>query len=407
MTVSSCERRATTRARGRGVATFAAGLPPTVIVLTLYALSRLWSSLLLTAGLALAPRPPGIARDGVALDGFFDLTGSVWDAWYYRDIAQHGYSTELPHDADGAVTGNSWAFLPVFAVLARTAATLLASDYSVGAVVVATLAGGAASLVLFMLLEPSIGRTRSLWAVAAFAFGPMGFVLQVGYAESLFLFSFFAGALAMRRHRYWVMLPFMLLGAFTRPGMVALTLALALHGLLRLVRRDGIRVPDVVAIAVVGCTSAAAGLAWPVVVGAVTGDPDGYLQTEMAWWRQVVPGVDHFVPLSPWFLMGSKVAGPGGIVLVLAGVAIACWFLLGRGRRELGSDVLATVSSYALYLFAVFLPQQSTLRLLLPVSPLLGARMFTASRARRVLTVSSGALLQPVTITLLWVVSYP
>ena len=38
---------------------------------------------------------------------------SGWDAQWYWYIAVYGYPTTLPLGADGHVTQNSWAFLPV------------------------------------------------------------------------------------------------------------------------------------------------------------------------------------------------------------------------------------------------------------------------------------------------------
>ena len=69
--------------------------------------------------------------------------------------------------------------------------------------------------------------------------------------------------------------------------------------------------------------------------------------------------------------------------------------------------MVAFAASYALYLFAVFLPQQSLFRLLMPLYPLAGAPRADAQPARRMIVLISGIALQPVAIFLLWFLGYP
>jgi len=54
----------------------------------------------------------------------------------------------------------------------------------------------------------------------------------------------------------------------------------------------------------------------------------------------------------------------------------------------------------------VFLPTQSLIRQLLPLSPLLGHPGLSRSRRRRVITLTAAVVLQAVAIFALWVV-YP
>ena len=57
-------------------------------------------------------------------------------------------------------------------MLARTLGAVL-GGYPAGAVVLALVAGYAASVVLFLLLRGRLGETASLWAVVLFANGPL------------------------------------------------------------------------------------------------------------------------------------------------------------------------------------------------------------------------------------------
>ena len=75
--------------------------------------------------------------------------------------------------------------------------------------------------------------------------------------------------------------------------------------------------------------------------------------------------------------------------------------------KALGIEVTAYAASYALYLFAVFLPQQSLFRLLLPLSPLAGAPGLTRNVRARSIVLAVCVVLQPVALLLLWFLGYP
>ena len=337
---------------------------------------------------------------------FLSFLGS-WDASFYRTIAEHGYPGTLPTDPAGHVLPNPWAFLPVFPALARAVVPLTGGSFWAAGVVVATLAGAGTCVVLWRLVRAVTDERRATRATALFAFAPTGFLLQVAYAESTFLLLLFGGLLALVRRRYWLVLPLGIVAAFTKPGVLALAVALGVHLVVRIVQeRRALPVRDTVAIVVAGLGDAAAGLAWPVVASAVTGRPDAYLETELSWWVGFV-GRQHFAPLTPWFTMASTWLGPLGIVLVVAVLAGAVWCWTRPGVRGLGVDVVAFTAAYALYLVAVFLPQQSLPRLLLPTAPLLGADGFTGTRRLTVAWLVVGVCLQPVAIVLLWFLGYP
>ncbi|WP_233195035.1 hypothetical protein [Cryobacterium sp. M91] len=193
----------------------------------------------------------------------------------------------------------------------------------------------------------------------------------MAYAESLFLLLVFASLWLMLQRRYLLMIPFAVVAAFTRPGVLALSLALALLLVLVLVlvlrwRERGFVWRERWAIVVTGLIIAAAGLVWPLVAGAVTGVPDAYLATELSWWTGFVGRVE-LVPPTPWFLMAFEYLGVVGIVLVLLLAAGFGWWLSRRALHPLRPEIVAYSASYGLYLVAVFLPQQSLFRLLLPL----------------------------------------
>jgi hypothetical protein len=374
--------------------------------LVIWAGSRLVSTVLLAAVYVLATRSGWTFASYRRDPSFFTFSGS-WDASFYRIIAEHGYPASLPVDDAGHVLPNAWAFLPVFPALVRAVMPLTGGSFWVAGVVVATLAGAGACVLLYRLVVAVGDGRRARWATALFAFAPTGFLLQVAYAESTFLLLLFGALLALVRRRYWLVAPLGVIAAFTKPGVLALAVAMAVHLVVRWVQ-DGSRFRwrDRWSVVVSGLLVAAAGLAWPVIASAVTGRPNAYLDTELSWWVGFV-GRQHFAPLTPWFTMARTWLGPFGIVLVVVVLAGAVWFWTRPAVRVLGVEVLSFTASYGLYLVAVFLPQQSLPRLLMPMAPLLGSDVFVRSRRRAVAWLVAGVCLQPIAIVLLWFLGYP
>jgi hypothetical protein len=347
---------------------------------------------------------------------FATFSGS-WDASFYRTIAEHGYPRVLPTDAAGHVVPNPWAFLPLFPGVVRAVMSLTGASFWVAGVLVATLCGAGACVVLFRLVLAVADARRARWATALFAFGATGFLLQVAYAESMFLLLLFGALLALVRRRYGLVAVLGVVAAFTRPGVLALAVAVAVHLVVRWVaaRRaggapavDGEPFPwrERVVVVGTGLVVAAAGLAWPVVASTVTRRPGAYLDTELSWWVGFVGRVD-FTPLTPWFLMAGRWLGPAGLVLVVVVLVATAWFLGRRDVRSLGPEVLGFVVAYVAYLVAVFLPQQSLPRLLMPAAPLLGSDVFLATRRRAVGWLVTGVCLQAVAVVLLWFLGFP
>lgn len=315
-----------------------------------------------------------------------------WDAQWYWLVAEEGYPSTLPLTDSGDVAENAWAFMPVFAYAAKGIGFLLGS-WGAGALLLSFAAGYLACLALHRLLRNRIGRTAALWAVTFFAFGPLAAMFQVGYAETLFLLLLFLALDATIRRRYawlYLLVPVM---AFTRPGILAFALYLGLHGILRFLRRrdDPLRPSEAAHIVALGALAVVCGFGWQVIAGAVTGDPGAYLATELAWRRLwIVGGVEGFIPFegwvqasSFWFAQWGLPTAWGPVALVLLVVALAAALLLVPQVRRVGADLRLWSASYLLYLLAVFFPQSSTFRLLLPLSPLWGAVAVPRSRLWR------------------------
>ncbi|MEN2740044.1 hypothetical protein ABCS02_19785 [Microbacterium sp. X-17] len=316
-----------------------------------------------------------------------------WDAQWYWFTAVNGYPSSLPLTQTGAVAENQWAFMPLYSYLSAAVGAPFGS-WGVGGVLVSLVAGYLSCLVLYRMLRMRLPAAASAWAVVFFAAGPLAAMFQVAYAESLALLWLFLGLwLVMRRRYAWLFLLIPLM-AFTRPGVLAFALMLGLLLLWRVVRRrrEALPVREAVLLGAAAAWAAVLGFAWQWIAGIATGDPGAYLVTELAWRRNWIPDSGtQFLPFDG-FLEGVRfwftAWGPGPVVgyIVLGALilGVAALLLFEPHVRKLGIELRLWTASYLLYLLAVFFPQSSVFRLLLPVSPLFGALAVPRSRAWRI-----------------------
>lgn len=377
-------------------------------VLAIFVASRV-----VTTGILLAVAQLQPASDRTTAQPGLEEFSNIWDGQWYRVINGWGYPTEIPRDAAGTATESAWAFLPAYPMLLRLV-TSLGVPFSVVAPIASTLLAGAAMLVLYRLFARFLPSGSALFGVALFAFAPLSTILQVSYAESMHLLLLFSALLLLVSRRYALLVPVAALMALTRPSGLAFALALLLHlGHRWLTRhRDPLPPGDVVAIVVVGLTTAIAGVAWLGVAALVTGDPEAYLDTEYAW-RAAYLGPGEVVPFTPWFQgahwwfdywwhLPAPVTWGLAVVAVLglAGGFVA--LLASPGMRRLGPDIRFWLIAYALYLLAVFFPQSSTFRLLVPLAPALGALAVPRSPVWRAALLVAGVIGQVVWTYGLW-----
>lgn len=403
----------------RRVVDLATSLPAWAAVLLVWTGGRIVS----TFWLALAYPLIGRALPENAIwgngHGFLNFL-TAWDGQYYEQISVHGYPSVLPLDATGHVAQNAWAFLPAFPFTVRMLTASTGVPFDVGAPAIALLAGLVAAFLLHRLVREHAGPASAMWALFFFTCGPLSFLLQVGYAESMFLALTFGALLALERRRYGLLTVLGVVAAFTRPGALAIPLVLGVVALVRWVRArraarsapGGLRSMDVfpvaerVRVVLSGLAMAAAGFAWPVIAAHTTGQSNAYLETEMSWWVNFIGRVD-FTPLTPWFLIASRWLGVGGVLIVVfLLVAFPVW-LLRRSTRRLGFTAVAFSAAYALYVFAVSLPMASTPRLLMPLAPLFGSPELVARPWSRWTLVVCAVLGQPVLVAVLWLLGPP
>jgi hypothetical protein len=362
-------------------------LPVAVRLGILYLLARAVTTVFFLVAAQLAPNWSRFGRDA-SLGSF----AAGWDAWWYWYVAGYGYPTTLPTNDAGLVSENSWAFMPIYAYAALGVGALLAS-WVAGAVAVSLVAGYLACLMLYRILRLRTDDAAATWSVVFFAAAPVAALFQIGYAESLFLLWLFLALWCVMRRRYaWLYLLIPLMG-YTRPGVLAFALFLGLHGIHRWFTRRTEALParHIVHIVALGALAAIVGFSWQFVAAAATGDPGAYLTTEMAWRRNwILDPPMHFVPLEGFVQAAGFWAGQWGLsqtlVLTLLGLLVAAFAALlvfDRHVRRLGVDLRLWSASYAVYLLAVFFPQSSIFRLMVPLSPLWGAAAMPKSNLWR------------------------
>ena len=301
----------------------------------------------------------------------------IWDGHWYYIISVVGYPSVLPLTPDGHVGESAWAFMPVFPTIAGLFTQATGLDFGVVATALSVLFALGTALVFYRLMRRFLDEGAALFAVVLFCVAPLSPILQVAYAESMGLFFLVVALWLLVGRHYWALIPVVAVMALTRPSGLAFALALALHVAHRWWRRHDDDFPPHEALAAIVATVAAglSGLAWLLVAWGVTGSPTAYTDTELAW-RSAYIGYQQLVPFTPWWHAAQFwIRFPLGWLLVAgASLAIIGFALLLRSRaaKRIGVDVRFWLLSYSLYLLAVFFPQSSTFRLLMPLFPALG-----------------------------------
>lgn len=309
-----------------------------------------------------------------ATPGYTDFA-TMWDSLWYNIVAVGGYPSVLPLTADGHVGENAWAFMPGYPVLVRLLMMLTGAPWEPAAVFVSVACSLATALLFYRLMRRVQPHSMALFSVVLFCVAPLSPLLQFGYAESMQLMLLTLALLLVLERRYLTLVPVIAVMALTRPTGLAFALFLALHVGYRWYSRgrDPFPVRERVQAAAVAVFSGVMGLAWPALAWAVTGSITAYTDTELSW-RSAYIGYQELVPFTAWFQSGVWWLGqPLGILAVLALIAAFTVVMFTPWVRSLGVDLRLWVVAYALYLLAVFFPQSSVFRLLMPMFPLLGA----------------------------------
>jgi len=374
-------------------------------VIVVYALSRVVTTVFLVV---LASVQGGNPWTG-AHPGYFDFA-SIWDGRWYDIVEAGGYPATLPLTDDGHVGQNAWAFLPGYPYLVGALMFVTRLPWPVMAACVSVTFGLGAALLFNRLLAPRIGSSAALYATVLFCVAPTSPLFQLAYAESMFVFLLVLALYLLVRRNYAWLMPVVLLLGFVRPGALAFALALGLHVVYRWFTRarDPFPVAERVASMCATGVAVVAGFAWPAIAAGVTGDLNAYAATELSWRADYI-GYHALSPFAPWvdaarWWFHTWLGMPavlGYVVLALVVAIFALWMFMPSVRR-LGADLRLWVASYAIYLLAVFFPQSSTFRLLMPMFPMLGSIAQPRSRVYRVAMVIVALALQLGWLLICW-----
>ncbi|GAA3872493.1 hypothetical protein GCM10022381_14440 [Leifsonia kafniensis] len=317
---------------------------------------------------------------------------NMWDGLWYNIVAVSGYPSVLPVTETGHIAENAWAFMPAYPMLVRLLMLITGLGWAPLAAFVSLAFSLGTALLFYKLMLRVLPASTALFSVVLFCVAPLSPLLQFGYAESMYLFLLTLALMLLLDRRYALLFPVIAVMAVTRPSGLAFALALGLHVIYRFVtrRRDPFPMRERMLAASVAVFSGVMGLAWLVAAWAVTGSPTAYTDTELAW-RSAYIGYQELVPFTAWFQSGAWWLGePLGFIVVVALILAFALFMFSPPVRRLGVDLRFWVASYALYLLAVFFPQSSTFRLLMPMFPLLGAIAVPRNLAYRISLVVLG-----------------
>ena len=296
---------------------------------------------------------------------------SRYDSQWYRRITTGGYPNPLPTDAAGHVLPNNWAFLPGFPWLTKAIQNFIGAPWWAVAPVLATIFGGLFILVAYKIFRTKLDERASLWSVALLSFSTAAPALSLGYADSLgLLLTATALYLILKERQLVALLPIAALG-LVRPG--AIVFAGLFLGLAIFKREHR-------ASAIVGTfVSGLIGVLWPLIAWATTGNFGNYFASENAW-RRVWTHSDHLGVFQGWFIAFSGYVGPIlGNIIVVTLIGLSVNLLMRKSVIALGLELRLYLAATFFYVFAVFFPQTSTLRVLLPAFPIFAAIGLTTS----------------------------
>ena len=372
-----------------------------------------------------------------------DLLGFLnrWDALLYERIYTDWYPQELPMRPNGTVDNNTWAFMPLQPLIAGGIANALGIEYRVATLALTLTAGFALAYVLYRLFigclnwrDRNVFDTRALvgdesrnrlalWAVAVYAFSVASPVFITGYAEALSILLIALCVWCVLRGRYLMLLPVAFLAALSRPVGVPLGAFVGLWWLwctavdyrrrlggdLRFAPADAWaafrgRFGQLLG-ALLVCFFA---FLHPLHAAIHTGRLDAYFATELGWSNRK-PGEGHqfftqWILRIYYYLGGTLPKAVVAILFIAAMVGFYYWISRKFSRTLIHPALWLWTACYMGYLFILWHPISSTIRILLPLFPLalLVAAYLPKSRWYRPVLVALGMALSIPWILILW-----
>ena len=340
--------------------------------LTIFVLTRIYGFVIIALAarsqVALpSPDHPGIYQFTAHPDspGYLGLITN-WDGQWYERIATNGYHLPFAGDPNGKDALWAFAFLPMFPTVVGAMMAATGLSFGVCATIVNLVAGGAAMVVMFALVERTAGRfaaTVTVLFTNCFLAAPL---FQAAYSESIALLLVCTVLLLIaRRHYGWALVAVLLL-SLTRLVTPPLAIVVIVHAIRRYRDRaiDPVRRTEIVGMAVLAVVSAASVSLWSTITKAITSGVKATGANRGSVGNAVVAG--RF----GWFTNAYEHIGWIGVVGVAALVALFVVLALSRLTRTWGTEVRTWFAIYPIFLLFVAGVHAGVFRYMLLAFPL-------------------------------------
>lgn len=217
--------------------------------------------------------------------GFWELLTQRFDAGWYRQIADHGYNSEIPVGPDGSYRSTNLTFFPVLPGLIALVKVVTGLGSAAAGLIVSWLAALAAAWGIYAVGHQVRDRATGLMLVALWAVLPHALVANMIYSESVFT-AITAWALWAVLRRNWLLAGGLcVLAGLSRPACHGVIAAVVIAAIVAIVRRqDGWRPWVAGVVAPLGYLGY---LGW---VGLRLGRLDGYFVAQSEAWHIEVDG---------------------------------------------------------------------------------------------------------------------
>ncbi len=320
--------------------------------LAIFAATRIYGFVIITLAARQQVALPSPAHPGIyqftahpASPGYLGLITN-WDGQWYERIATLGYHLPAAGAPGAADTLWTYAFFPLFPTVVGAMMAVTGLSFAVCVTVVNLMAGAAAMVVLFALLEPTAGRFVAGAAVlltCCFVAAPL---FQAAYAESISLLLVAAVLLLVARRRYgWAVVAVVLL-SLTRPVTPPLAVVVLVHAFFRYRGRaqDPVRRSEVAGMAVLAVVSAASVSLWSTITSVITsgvkatGADRGNVSTAV--------GLGRF----GWFTNAYEHVGWIGVIGLVLLVVLLVGLAVSPLTRTWGLEVRTWFAIYPIFL---------------------------------------------------------
>ncbi len=293
---------------------------------------------------------------------------TAWDGGWYLRIAEHWYPSTVASEG----YGNRWAFFPGFPFAVRVTKYATHLSYADAAIIVAWVFGALAAVAIGLLVRDVLGNETALKTVALVMFFPAAFVLNMAYAEGLFLAAAATCLLFIYRERWIWAAVLANVACITKETGVVLAIAIAAEAI-----RPGRTARSRLVILGSAAGSCLAFIGWCLYGLNRTGHLLAFVTAEKAWggkgfiWFETpFKSAWHLLTTRTAWHMATQVTAGAGLVLVAIGFVFLVMLHLRSGvspawwAYSIGATLVAfspfwptgilRYTMYALPLFAAF-----------------------------------------------------